>query len=117
MARKETPVLMSINSVDSGYTFAVQIGEYPYESTVIKCGVPWRSKWVALRCRKCTPGGKNFKGQKCSIKIKLKNISNILEQQNAELYWSVDSWTIAMAVGKIKGETTFVIFNNCELSN
>lgn len=117
MDREETPVLLSIDCGISGYKFGVQIGKYAYESIPVNRGVPFGStKWVVLRLKKRLPSGiaGNYKGQKCTFKIKLKNISNISEKQNPELYWSVESWEIAMSVGKPKGKNSFVIFRDYE---
>ena len=102
------PILLSVSLEKTGTIFLVNIGPYDYQSVSIKYGIKWaKTKWVALRCKKRSVA--NYEGHKCNFKMKIKNISDVTEQQNPEVYWRKESWNIVMVVGKIKGGSSFIM--------
>ena len=73
---------------DRGHVFLIRIGERYYECVKnVKT-----KKWTKLRCK--TYRKANGNGEKCGFKMKVKNISNVTEEENEQVFWQTGSWQV-----------------------
>ena len=87
-----TTVRPSLVSVKQGktkvYIFTIKIGNMLYECVQhSNC-----NKWRTFRCKNNRKA--NAAGDKCSFKMKVKNISGVTVKENSEVFWRTQSWQI-----------------------
>ena len=95
------PLLMSVTqSKTKGHIFTIKIGDLSYECVQYSNCLKWRTfrckNWGATKSQRKTK--KNRKadcgGDKCSFKMKVKNISGLGPVENSHVFWRTQSWQV-----------------------
>ena len=83
------PLLVSVTqSKTRVYIFTIKIGDLCYECVQhSNC-----NKWRTFRCKNYRKT--NAGGDKCTFKMKVKNISGLAPKENSEVFWRTKSWQV-----------------------
>ena len=87
-----TTVRPSLVSVKQGktkvYIFTIKIDNFLYECVQhSNC-----NKWRTFRCKNNRKA--NAAGNKCSFKMRVKNISGVAVKENSQVFWRTQSWQV-----------------------